>query len=228
MMMRRVLVDRARANRHETRRRARQVTLGDVEPATQRIPVSMSCLARGTRTARRVGRRSGPLVELRYFGGLNIDDTAKTLGVSPTTAVKRGGPSRALAPPRARAPRDAERWGRVKALFADATAVAPEARLEFVKARLMVTTSCATKRCRFFARGCRQVSPPRASDRRGDRRRAACLAGRAHRRRRSARDARIGAGPAVRDCSSIGRGSMGSCISHANGPERFGDQGAPA
>jgi RNA polymerase sigma factor (TIGR02999 family) len=84
LLMRRILVD-------EARRRAISVrvmeqagrTLGRSEPAID-LCVLDSAL---TRLAQLDARQAG-VVELRYFGGLTIDETASFLGVSPKT-VKR-------------------------------------------------------------------------------------------------------------------------------------------
>jgi len=89
-MMRRVLVDRARA-RLATKRGGefQQVTLGD-EEAGEMGAASLDVLALHDALERlaALDPEQARLVELRYFGGLNIDDTAEALGVSPAT-VKR-------------------------------------------------------------------------------------------------------------------------------------------
>ena len=89
-MMRRVLVDRARA-RLATKRGGefQQVTLGDAE-AADKENASLDVLALHDALERlaALDPEQARLVELRYFGGLNIDDTAEALGVSPAT-VKR-------------------------------------------------------------------------------------------------------------------------------------------
>ena len=84
LLMRRILVD-------EARRRAISVrvmeqagrTLGPSEPAIDLCLLDSAL----TRLAQLDARQAG-VVELRYFGGLTIDETASFLGVSPKT-VKR-------------------------------------------------------------------------------------------------------------------------------------------
>lgn len=89
-MMRRVLVDRARA-RLATKRggELQQVTLGDVEAGdAENSSLDVLALHEALERLAALDADQARLVELRYFGGLNIEDTAQTLGVSPAT-VKR-------------------------------------------------------------------------------------------------------------------------------------------
>lgn len=89
-MMRRVLVDHARARLAGKRGgEMQQVTLtgigaGDVDDASIEVLALHEALER----LATLDARQARLVELRYFGGLGIDDTAQALGVSPAT-VKR-------------------------------------------------------------------------------------------------------------------------------------------
>jgi RNA polymerase sigma factor (TIGR02999 family) len=89
-MMRRVLVDRARA-RLATKRGGefQQVTLSDVEAGdAENASLDVLALHEALERLAALDPDQARLVELRYFGGLNIDDTAEALGVSPAT-VKR-------------------------------------------------------------------------------------------------------------------------------------------
>jgi len=89
-MMRRVLVDRARA-RLATKRGGdfQQVTLGDAEADdAENASLDVLALHEALERLATLDPDQARLVELRYFGGLNIDDTAEALGVSPAT-VKR-------------------------------------------------------------------------------------------------------------------------------------------
>jgi RNA polymerase sigma factor (TIGR02999 family) len=88
-MMRRVLVDRARA-RLATKRGGefQQVTLGDLEAGDESSSLDVLALHEALERLATLDPEQARLVELRYFGGLNIDDTARALGVSPAT-VKR-------------------------------------------------------------------------------------------------------------------------------------------
>jgi RNA polymerase sigma factor (TIGR02999 family) len=88
-LMRRVLVDLARARRAEKRG-------GDVV----RVTFDEALLANGTREADLIGlddalealaaidSRKGQVVELRFFGGLSVEETAAALDVSSKTVIR--------------------------------------------------------------------------------------------------------------------------------------------
>lgn len=84
--IRRVLVDHARAKRAEKRDGpTERITLSSVPEADAGDVIDLLALddALGLLTKKDV--RKARVVELRYFGGLTIDETAKTLGVGTTT-----------------------------------------------------------------------------------------------------------------------------------------------
>jgi RNA polymerase sigma-70 factor, ECF subfamily len=88
--MRRILVDHARA-RAKTKRgglRAR-VTLDDGKVGPAEPEVELVALDDALHALRAVDAQLARIVELRYFGGLTIGETAEVLGVSPKT-VDRG------------------------------------------------------------------------------------------------------------------------------------------
>lgn len=93
-LMRRILVDHARSRRADKRGGgARAVTLGTDLPAGDGAagsPAALDVLALDDALARlaALDPRQARVVELRYFGGLDIDETAAALGISPAT-VKR-------------------------------------------------------------------------------------------------------------------------------------------
>jgi RNA polymerase sigma factor (TIGR02999 family) len=92
-VMRRILVDHARAQ-HATKRGGamQQITLGDVVQtvSSQQDDSALDVLALHDALDRlaKMDPDQARLVELRYFGGMNIEETAEALGVSPAT-VKR-------------------------------------------------------------------------------------------------------------------------------------------
>jgi RNA polymerase sigma-70 factor, ECF subfamily len=89
-MMRRVLVDHARGRLAEKRGGgAQQVTLSDIhaDPGGGH-DVDILALHAALEKLAVLDPDQARLVELRYFGGLNIEETAEALGVSPAT-VKR-------------------------------------------------------------------------------------------------------------------------------------------
>jgi RNA polymerase sigma factor (TIGR02999 family) len=87
-MMRRVLVDYARARNAEKRGGgAHAITLEDA-CADVSSAVDLTALDDALRALESMDPGQARLVELRYFAGLTIDETAEALGVSPAT-VKR-------------------------------------------------------------------------------------------------------------------------------------------
>jgi len=90
-VMRRILVDHARA-RHAAKRGgdAKRVTLGDADAADESSGRGLDILALHDALERlaALDPQQSRVVELRYFGGLNIEETAEAMGISPAT-VKR-------------------------------------------------------------------------------------------------------------------------------------------
>lgn len=90
-MMRRVLVDHARGRLAEKRGGGvQQVTLSDVhgDAGGQNDDVDVLALHEALERLATLDPDQARIVELRYFGGLNIEETAAATGVSPAT-VKR-------------------------------------------------------------------------------------------------------------------------------------------
>ena len=87
--MRRVLVERARARGAAKRGGDRvQVTLDDALVAGPGANVDLLALDHALSALAGLDARQARIVELRFFGGLTVEETAETLGVSPAT-VKR-------------------------------------------------------------------------------------------------------------------------------------------
>ena len=87
--MRRVLVERARARGAAKRGGDRvQVTLDDALVAGPGANIDLLALDHALSTLAGLDARQARIVELRFFGGLTVEETAGTLGVSPAT-VKR-------------------------------------------------------------------------------------------------------------------------------------------
>ena len=88
--MRRLLVERARARHAAKRGGAKvQVTLDEgllVDEGAN--AVDLIALDRALTELAAIDTQQARIVELRYFGGMTIEDTAEALGVSPAT-VKR-------------------------------------------------------------------------------------------------------------------------------------------
>ena len=86
-MMRRVLVDIAR-RRHAERRggpNAIRVPLDDVDLPASEPAADLLAVDAALREARRRGPRKAQVVELRFFGGLSVEETAEALGISVRT-----------------------------------------------------------------------------------------------------------------------------------------------
>ena len=87
-VMRRVLVDSARAQAREKRGGGVSITSLDVDVASPETPVDVLALHEALDRLTILDPEQGRIVELRYFAGLTIDEVASALGVSAGT-VKR-------------------------------------------------------------------------------------------------------------------------------------------
>lgn len=86
-MLRRVLVDHARA-KHRAKRGSGRVVLSLQEVPVPARDVDVVALDEALTELARIDPQQARIVELRYFTGVSIEETAATLGVSPAT-VKR-------------------------------------------------------------------------------------------------------------------------------------------
>jgi RNA polymerase sigma factor (TIGR02999 family) len=85
-VMRHILVDSARARRASKRGGgARRVTLSDALVVAGDRDVDLVALDDALQALAKLNARQSRVVELRYFGGLSIEETAEVVGVSPTT-----------------------------------------------------------------------------------------------------------------------------------------------
>ena len=87
-VMRRLLVDHARARAADKRGAAVTFPLSDSDPAVEPRSPDMVALDEALDRLSTIDPRQGRLVELRFFGGLTVEETATILGVAPIT-VKR-------------------------------------------------------------------------------------------------------------------------------------------
>ena len=88
-LMRQILVDHARRQRADKRGgHVTIVSLDDVSPATQPSSVDVLALDQALDALSSIDDRQCRVVELRFFAGLNIDETAEALGIS-TATVER-------------------------------------------------------------------------------------------------------------------------------------------
>ncbi|MBL8861067.1 MAG: sigma-70 family RNA polymerase sigma factor [Planctomycetes bacterium] len=89
-VMRRILLEHSRARMAEKRGgHVRRVTLFDVPSAAEDTPEALIALDEGLVAFARIDPENARIVELRWFAGLDVAETAAVLGVS-TRTVERG------------------------------------------------------------------------------------------------------------------------------------------
>jgi RNA polymerase sigma-70 factor (ECF subfamily) len=88
-VIRRILVDHAR-NRGYAKRGggAVQIPLEEEAAAAGPRPIDVLALDEALASLFKLDPRKGRVVELRYFGGLSVEETAEVLGISPETAKR--------------------------------------------------------------------------------------------------------------------------------------------
>jgi len=88
-LMRRILVDDAR-KRNSAKRGGSliQVPLDDATSVAQEQAANVVALDEALKTLETIDARQGQIVELRFFGGLSIEETAEVLKVSPGTVMR--------------------------------------------------------------------------------------------------------------------------------------------
>ena len=95
-LMRQVLVDHARAARASKRGgSAETITLEEAGDLPQAAGVDVLRLDDSLRELARLDERQSRIVELRFFTGLSIDETADVMGISPATVSREWTSARA-------------------------------------------------------------------------------------------------------------------------------------
>ena len=88
-LMRRVLADHARSRRSAKRGGgARQVSLEEAMIVSEERVADMEALDDALNSLAEIDERKSQIVEMRFFGGLSIKETAEVLGVSPGTVMR--------------------------------------------------------------------------------------------------------------------------------------------
>lgn len=88
-MMRRILVDYARSRRYAKRGGdAHQVTFDENLIVSRQRSADILELHDALNELATIDERKSKVVELKFFGGLSIDETAEVLGVSPGTVMR--------------------------------------------------------------------------------------------------------------------------------------------
>jgi RNA polymerase sigma factor (TIGR02999 family) len=89
MLMRRILIEHARRRQAAKRAGTRvHLLLEDLVSALETSQVDVLALDAALRELAELDPQKARLVELRFFAGLNIDETAELLGVSPATVSR--------------------------------------------------------------------------------------------------------------------------------------------
>lgn len=86
--IRRILVDHARRRQAAKRDQGIRVTLTESAASTSSDPIDLLNLEQAIEKLAALDPRQAKVVELRFFGGLEIEEIAESLGISPAT-VKR-------------------------------------------------------------------------------------------------------------------------------------------
>jgi len=88
-LMRRILIDYARG-RHRMKREGEEhkVSLDEAATVSQEKAADLLELNEALERLETLNERMGRIVELRFFGGLSIEETAEVLKVSPGTVMK--------------------------------------------------------------------------------------------------------------------------------------------
>jgi len=88
-IMRRVLVEAARARQYQRRGAgAVRVSLNEALLVDEGPAVDLVALSEALDEFSRIDARKSQVVELRYFGGLTVEETAEALAISPVTVER--------------------------------------------------------------------------------------------------------------------------------------------
>lgn len=88
-LMRRILVDHARSrNRLKRDGDAHRISLDEAATVSQEQSTDLLALHEALKKLETMNERMGRIVELRFFGGLSIEETAEVMKVSPGTVMK--------------------------------------------------------------------------------------------------------------------------------------------
>ena len=88
-IIRRILVDHARSRAYAKRGGdAERVPLRESLLGGHALGIELLALDQALESLSKIDDRKGRVVELRYFGGLSVEETAEFLGISPETAKR--------------------------------------------------------------------------------------------------------------------------------------------
>jgi RNA polymerase sigma factor (TIGR02999 family) len=88
-IMRHILIDHARSHRYAKRGAgARKVELDEAALLPERRAAELVALDDALRELAAVDPRKSEVVELRFFGGLSVEEAAEVMGISPSTVER--------------------------------------------------------------------------------------------------------------------------------------------
>jgi RNA polymerase sigma factor (TIGR02999 family) len=87
-LMRRILVDFARSRPRAREGTARRVALDEALLVSHERDTDLVALDEALEALSKLDARKGKIVELRFFGGLSVEETAEFLNVSPVTVMR--------------------------------------------------------------------------------------------------------------------------------------------
>jgi RNA polymerase sigma factor (TIGR02999 family) len=88
-LMRRILIDRARSRRYAKRGGgAHRISFDEAMVVSQERGADLNALDEALERLTAIDSRKGKVVELRFFGGLSVDETAEALGISAVTVMR--------------------------------------------------------------------------------------------------------------------------------------------
>ena len=86
--MRRILLDNARKHLSAKRGKGEKISLDEAADVSTETDESLIALDMALQELERIDEKQSKIIELRYFGGLTIEETGEVLKISPAT-VKR-------------------------------------------------------------------------------------------------------------------------------------------
>jgi RNA polymerase sigma factor (TIGR02999 family) len=87
-LMRHILIDHARTQNRVKRARGRKVALEDFALLNPERGAELIALDEALRELAAIHPRKGQIVELKFFGGLTVEEIAEVLKVSPVTVMR--------------------------------------------------------------------------------------------------------------------------------------------
>lgn len=87
-VMRSILIDRARQRSSAKRNGGMQVSLTQLSAAQENVATDIMVLHEALEELHSIDPQRAVLIELRYFGGLTLDEVSEHLGISPSTAKR--------------------------------------------------------------------------------------------------------------------------------------------